>query len=302
MADVVEIKGVVPVLSTPLDVNRKLDTVTLRREIEWIGQQGVHTVATGMVSELLKMNLDERRELTEAICTYAREFTMSSIVSCGQESAQETIDLVIHAQESGASAVMINPPIASKLTDDEIFGYFAAIFEKTTIPIVVQDASGYVGYSINVSVLAKLFMAYSERIFFKPEAVPIGHRLSTLRDATGGKARIFEGTGGAHLVDSFTRGVVGTMPGADLSWAMVKLWDSLVIGDWKRVNLINGAIANMVNLMPILDAYIAIEKHLLQKQGVFINTFKFEPTNFTFDSETQAEADRIFAYLQEVAT
>lgn len=301
MANFVEIKGVVPVLSTPLDASRKLDTATLRREIEWVGQQGVQTVATGMVSEILKMNLHERRQLTEAICTFTQEFTMSSIVSCGQESAEQTIDLVIHAQESGATAVMINPPIASKLTDDEIFDYFAAIFEKTSIPIVVQDASGYVGYSINVSVLAKLFTAYSERIFFKPEAVPIGQRLSALRDATGGRARIFEGTGGAHLVDSFTRGVVGTMPGADLSWAMVKLWDFLVIGDWKRVNLINGAIANMVNLMPTLDAYIAIEKHLLQKQGVFINAFKIEPINFTFDHETQAEAERIFAYLQEIA-
>ena len=301
MAQFVEIKGVVPVLSTPLDSSRKLDTATLRREIEWVGHQGVETVATGMVSEILKMNLLERRQLTEEICAFAQEFKMNAVVSCGQETPEQTINLVLHAQESGATAVMINPPIATKLSDNEIFDYFAAVFEKTAIPIVVQDASGYVGYSINVAVLARLFREYSERIYFKPEAIPIGQRLSSLRDATGGKARIFEGTGGAHLVDSFARGVVGTMPGADLSWAMVKLWDSLVIRDWKKVNLINGAIANMVNLMPVLDAYVAIEKHLLRKQGVFINTLKIEPVSFIFDSETQAEADRIFDYLQEIA-
>jgi dihydrodipicolinate synthase/N-acetylneuraminate lyase len=301
MSEFVEIKGVVPVLSTPLDSDRKLDASTLRREIEWVGEQGVKTVASGMVSEILRMNLSERKVLTEAICTYAQELKMNSIVSCGQETPELTIDLVIHAQDSGADAVMINPPIASKLSDDDIFNYFSAVFEKTVIPIVVQDASGYVGYSINVSVLTRLFKQYSERIYFKPEAVPIGQRLSDLRDATGGKARIFEGTGGAHLVDSFTRGVVGTMPGADISWALVKLWDSLVAGDWNRVNLINGAVANMVNLMPTLDSYIAIEKHLLQKQNVFKNTYKFEPVSFTFDSETQAEAERIFNYLIEVA-
>jgi 4-hydroxy-tetrahydrodipicolinate synthase len=301
MSEFVEIKGVVPVLSTPLDSDRKLDASTLRREIEWVGEQGVKTVASGMVSEILRMNLSERKVLTEAICTYAQELKMNSIVSCGQETPELTIDLVIHAQDSGADAVMINPPIASKLSDDDIFNYFSAVFEKTVIPIVVQDASGYVGYSINVSVLTRLFKQYSERIYFKPEAVPIGQRLSDLRDATGGKARIFEGTGGAHLVDSFTRGVVGTMPGADISWALVKLWDSLVAGDWNRVNLINGAVANMVNLMPTLDSYIAIEKHLLQKQNVFKNTYKIEPVSFTFDSETQAEAERIFNYLIEVA-
>jgi 4-hydroxy-tetrahydrodipicolinate synthase len=301
MSQFTEIKGVVPVLSTPLNSSQKLDSKTLRREIEWVGKQGVETVATGMVSEILKMSLAERKELTEAICTYTREFKMNSIVSCGQETPEQTIALVIHAQNSGATAVMVNPPIASKLSDDEVFNYFAAVFNNTVIPIVVQDASGYVGYSINVTVLARLFKEYSERIYFKPEAVPIGQRLSDLRDATGGKARIFEGTGGAHLVDSFARGVIGTMPGADLSWAMVKLWDSLLAGDWKRINLINGAIANMVNLMPTLDAYIAIEKHLLKKQDVFENTFKIEPVSFTFDKETQNEAERIFEYLEEIA-
>ena len=301
MSEFTEIKGVVPVLSTPLDSDRKLDAKTLRREIEWVGEHGVKSVASGMVSEILRMNLRERKELTESICASAADFKMNSIVSCGQETPELTIDLVLHAQDSGADAVMINPPIASKLSDDDIFNYFSAVFEKTVIPIVVQDASGYVGYSINVSVLARLFNQYSERIYFKPEAVPIGQRLSDLRDATCGKARIFEGTGGAHLVDSFTRGVVGTMPGADISWALVKLWDSLVAGDWNRVNLINGAVANMVNLMPTLDSYIAIEKHLLQKQNVFKNTYKIEPVSFTFDSETQAEAERIFNYLIEVA-
>jgi dihydrodipicolinate synthase/N-acetylneuraminate lyase len=301
MSESVEIKGVVPVLSTPLDSDRKLDEKTLRREIEWVGEQGVKTVATGMVSEILRMDLGQRKGLTEAVCTFADEFNMNSIVSCGQESPELTIDLVLHAQDSGANAVMINPPIASKLSDDDIFNYFSSVFEKTVIPIVVQDASGYVGYSINVSVLARLFNQYSERIYFKPEAVPIGQRLSDLRDATGGKARIFEGTGGAHLVDSFTRGVIGTMPGADLSWALVKLWDSLVAGDWDKVNLINGAVANMVNLMPTLDAYIAIEKHLLQKQNVFKSTYKFEPVSFIFDAETQAEAERIFNYLLKIA-
>lgn len=301
MSQFIEIKGVVPVLSTPLNSSHKLDSKTLRREIEWVGEQGVETVATGMVSEILRMSLAERRELTEAICTYTRELHMNSIVSCGQETPERTIALVIHAQNSGASAVMVNPPIASKLSDDEVFDYFASVFNNTDIPIVVQDASGYVGYSINVSVLARLFNEYNERIYFKPEAVPIGQRLSDLRDATGGKARIFEGTGGAHLVDSFARGVIGTMPGADLSWAMVKLWDSLLAGDWKKINLINGAIANMVNLMPTLDAYIAIEKHLLKRQNVFENTLKIEPVSFTFDKETQSEAERIFDYLVEIA-
>jgi len=54
--------------------------------------------------------------------------------------------------------------------------------------------------------------------------VPIGPRLSQLLAATGGKARVFEGTGGIALIDSFQRGIVGTMPGADLIDGIVALW------------------------------------------------------------------------------
>jgi 4-hydroxy-tetrahydrodipicolinate synthase len=96
MSNFIEFKGVVPVLSTPLDENSKLDKATLRGEIGWVGQQGVQTVATGMVSEILRMNLDERRELTESVSLFAQEFKMNSIVSCGQETAEATISLVIH--------------------------------------------------------------------------------------------------------------------------------------------------------------------------------------------------------------
>ena len=88
MSEFTEIKGVVPVLSTPLDSDRKLDAKTLRREIEWVGEHGVKSVASGMVSEILRMNLRERKELTESICASAADFKMNSIVSCGQETPE----------------------------------------------------------------------------------------------------------------------------------------------------------------------------------------------------------------------
>ena len=45
---------------------------------------------------------------------------------------------------------------------------------------------------------------------FKPEATPIGPRLSELRDTTGGRAKIFEGTGGLALSED---GCETTVPG-----------------------------------------------------------------------------------------
>src|SRR5690606_38052991 len=95
------------------------------------------------------------------------------------------------------------------------------------------------------------------KVYFKPEATPIGPRLSSLRDATGGEARIFEGTGGIALVDSFRRGIVGTMPGSDLIRGIVSLWNALRDGDDERVYQLSLPISSLIAIQNSLDAFLA---------------------------------------------
>ena len=115
----------------------------------------------------------------------------------------------------------------SRSTKTSSGGYFSHILRSVQIPLIVQDASGYVGRPMPISLYARLLDEFGDRVYFKPEATPIGPRLSALRDATAGEARVFEGTGGMALVDSFRRGIVGTIPGADLVRGIVALWRAL---------------------------------------------------------------------------
>ncbi len=112
--------------------------------------------------------------------------------------------------------------------------------------------------------LADLLGEYgSERILFKPEATPIGPRLSALRDATKGKRRSSKAPAASRLVDSYRRGIVGTMPGADLITAIVALWKALEAGNDARVTRIGSLLTDIVSLQCGLDGFLAIEKHLL---------------------------------------
>jgi 4-hydroxy-tetrahydrodipicolinate synthase len=137
-------------------------------------------------------------------------------------------------------------------------------------------------------------------VYFKPEATPIGPRLSALREATGGKARVFEGTGGMALVDSFRRGIVGTIPGADLIRGIVALWRALAAGDERRVYQLSLPISALVSLQTSLDAFLAIEKYLLVKQGILPSASVRGPVGFALDEETRAEVDRLFELLMSV--
>ncbi|MFM7929630.1 MAG: dihydrodipicolinate synthase family protein, partial [Pirellula sp.] len=47
-----------------------------------------------------------------------------------------------------------------------------------------------------------------------------------------------------------------------------------------------------------LDRFLAIEKYLMQKRGIFPSTLQVQPSGWQLDSETQAEVDRLFDLLQ----
>lgn len=298
MTEPTQIRGVLPVVPTLFDQNDAIDSSAMLNELNWVLDQGVAGLTTGMVSEVLRLTESERLQLSELVVGVARERDAISIISCGAESTRTAVAYAQHAESIGADAVMAIPPISVALDDAETFKYFAAIADSNSIGLVVQDASGYVGRPLSIAVQVKLFEKYGDRIYFKPEAAPIGPRLSELRNATGGEARAFEGSGGAALIDSYRRGVVGTMPGSEVCWGIQRMWRAVTEGDWHVAYAISGPLNAMVSLQTSIDTYVAIEKHLLVRQGVIGSDVARGPVSFSIDEETREEVDRLFDQLK----
>ena len=251
-----------------------------------------------MVSEVLRLSEGERKTLAELTVSYA-DGRVPVITSVGAETTRAAITYATHAQEIGAAAVMAISPMAVSLPDNKIAHYFRSIIDSIDIPVVVQDASGYLGRALPISLYVDLIDQYGpDRVLVKPEASPIGPRLSALRDASEGRARVFEGSGGLMLVDSFARGIVGTMPGAEMPWALVALWRAMTSGDEHRVARIHGVIAALVSLQTSLDSFVAVEKHMLVQQGIFANMNRREPVGYELDHETAAHVDRLTDQLR----
>jgi 4-hydroxy-tetrahydrodipicolinate synthase len=296
VSDSPPLSGVWPVFQTPYHDDESVDHATLEREIDWLLERGADGVVMAMVSEVLRLSTQERQDLAMAACRMSRG---RAIVSVGAESTRLAEAYARHAEQAGAAAVMAVPPVSIAVGEDELLGYFGRILRAVRVPVVVQDASGYVGRPIPLSLYARLLDEHGPgRVLFKPEATPIGPRLSALRDATSRRARVFEGTGGIALVDSFRRGIVGTMPGADLIDGIVGLWRALKAGDERRVYQISPLIGAIVSMQNSFDAFLAVEKHLLVRQGIFRNSIVRGPLGYQLDEETRAEVDRLFDLLQ----
>jgi dihydrodipicolinate synthase/N-acetylneuraminate lyase len=254
------------------------------------------------VSEALRLSSVEREKLAEAACKFGRARGVV-VISVGAESSKVAEDYAKHAATVGANAVMAIPPVSVVLGEAELTAYYSRIIQAITIPVIVQDASGYVGRPMSIAMQAELLDQFGpERVMFKPEASPIVPRLVQLLKATDGRARVFEGTGGIALVESHQHGVVGTMPGADLIHALVGLWGALESGDTAKAARIHEPLAALISIQTSLDAFLAVEKHLLLRQGIFTNTIVRGPVGFRLDEETQRQVDRLFERLMEAIT
>jgi 4-hydroxy-tetrahydrodipicolinate synthase len=295
------IEGILPILHTPFDVNDEIDRDSLGREIDWAFEQGSSGVCSAMVSEILRLTSDERVELNRLIVemTAGRGVVVASV---GAESTRQAINYAKAAVDSGCSAIMAIPPVSTALPLRALQDYFSTLAETVPVPLIVQDASSYVGASIPTDFYVRLLDEYGPRkILFKPEGAPIGPNISDLRDASGGRACMFDGSGGILLIDAFRRGIVGTMPGIDLLDGIAALWKALKNNDDATAYRIYFPICALValQLQAGLDGFLAIEKYILVKRGLFTTDRRREPNSWSLDPETQSEVDRLLALLTD---
>jgi 4-hydroxy-tetrahydrodipicolinate synthase len=264
------LRGVLVVLQMPYRDDLSIDFETLRREVDWAFGCGVQGVVLGMVSEVLRLTDAERDEVARRVAEAAAG-RGPVVASVGAESAAHAVRHARAAHAAGASALMAMPPLLTRCGDDGLRAYFEALLDATPLPIIIQDASAYLGAPIPIELQVALFRKAPDRVLFKPEPNPAGPAVSALREATGGNGIIFEGQGGKELSDTHRRGASGTMPSTDLSWGIVELWKALERKDEARARELQEPIAALSSLPETLDGWLEIEKLLLVRQGVFRN-------------------------------
>ena len=293
-----KLTGVFNVLQTPLTETDEIDEAVFAREIEWLLEFGVDGAVLAMVSEVLRFSAEDRRRQWQLVLKLI-DGRIPVVASVGAESTYIATSLAKWAEIDGAAAVMATPPSAFATLSNEIKDYYVAIIESVKIPVIVQDASNYLGQPLDISLYVDLIDKYgAERVQFKPEAKPVKERLEMLRDASNGRALVFEGQGGVDLLDTYPIGIVGTMPGAEVPWALVALFKALKEGNWDRARSIHTPLAKLISYQTTLDAYVAVEKYLLVKQGIFTSARQRGPVGFILTNEMKLEIDVAFDQLK----
>lgn len=293
-------RGIYPVLQMPLDTDQEIDEAVLAQEIEWLIDLGVSGFAVAMVSEVMRFSSEERRAQWQLILKVVNH-RLPLVVSVGAESTAVAIRQANLAEGDGASLLMATPPAVFPATSEEIYSYYRSIVRTVQIPVVVQDASNYMGQPLPIELYERLLNEFGvDRIQFKPEATPVKERVAEIQRIAQGAAKVFEGQSGMDLLDTHPLGLLGTMPGSEIVWAIKALWDSLEAGEKARAARIHDAISRLIEFQQTLDSYVAVEKYLLVKQGIFTSAMQRGPVGVVLSDATKAGIDSAFENLLKV--
>lgn len=150
-------EGVVPALITPFtDDGSAVDTAALANVVErCIGAGVTGLVSTGSTGEFTTLSDDERRLVTETVVAAAAG-RVPTVAGTGALSTRETVELSMHAERAGATAVMIVPPFYTPLAWDELLGHFAAVADRISIPIMYYNLPAASGITLTPERMAEL--------------------------------------------------------------------------------------------------------------------------------------------------
>ncbi len=142
-------KGVMPAVTTKFMESGELDLNLFKVNLQAQLQAGVHGIILGgTLGESSTLNQEEKRILVKETVSFVNG-EVPVILNIAESSTAAALLAVSHAEEDGASGLMLLPPMRYKADDREVLNYFKTISKATELPIMIYNNP--VDYGIEVS-------------------------------------------------------------------------------------------------------------------------------------------------------
>lgn len=129
-----ELKGVYPVVLTPLKDDDGIDAEALRESIVYLVERGVHgLVVLGSNGESPYLTEAERRQVIDTSIE-ASGGRVPVLVGTTYASTDQTLELGRYARAAGASGLLSALPVYYPLQEDAVFDHYRAVTEEVGLP------------------------------------------------------------------------------------------------------------------------------------------------------------------------
>ncbi|HEX9004945.1 MAG TPA: dihydrodipicolinate synthase family protein [Blastocatellia bacterium] len=217
--------GIFPIVNTTFDEHGDLDVPSQLSLVNFLIDCGAHGIALfGNASEGYALSESEKAHLLPAIIKEVRG-RIPVFVSTGHTGTRVAVELSKAAEAAGADGLMILPPYFLKPSAKDLVGYYTAISQAVSIPIMIQDAPLLTAVNIGAAQMAQMAREGRNVRYVKVEAPPTALKVTEVKDAAGDSLVIFGGLNGQFLIEELQRGARGTMPGSDMTDMFVRVWN-----------------------------------------------------------------------------
>jgi 4-hydroxy-tetrahydrodipicolinate synthase len=258
------IEGILPVIPTPF-LDGRFDEASFQRMLDHMLPWVDGYTLLGSTGEAPSLSTAERMRISE----FALRVTPSNkvvVVGVTHTSAQDSVQLAVHAQQHGAAAVLCASPYYFANTLGGLHRYLAEIDEALTIELVLYDNPVSTGTTLH----ADQVLAYARDMKSLNTVKLTDHDLSKIPVWQQAGLKVMAGDD-PILFRYLAAGVDGAMVIAPVLFPepFRRVWDRTQSGD-----LVTALTTLSGELLPVLHVFgigdeIATTKELLRQMGIF---------------------------------
>jgi 4-hydroxy-tetrahydrodipicolinate synthase len=293
-----QLEGVYSVLPTPFQSTGDVDEESLRRVIDLFIAAGVSGVtALGVTGEVARLDDNERRRVLEVVVDQVGG-RIGVVAGTTAEGTRVCIQHSRHAQQAGATAVMVSPPRMAKLNSEAVVRHYKALADAVDIEIVIQDYPPISGFAMEPALLARMARDIPRARTIKLEDPPTPFKTSRILEAAAGTpVRIFGGLGGVFLLEELLAGATGAMTGFAFPEILVRIVSQF------RAGHIDEAADTFYRAVPLMrfefqeGIGMAIRKEVLHRRGALASPAT-RPPAAALDATTREALDRVMKWVE----
>ena len=157
MTKAAELHGIFPAMLTPFTADgTKIDTDALIRSVSRLLDAGCGgLIPGGSTGEFTALSRPER-ELLHATVVEATAGRVPVYPQTGAMTAQEAIELSVHAEKAGATGVMVAPPYYDPLSFEALKAYYTDVAGAISIPVMIYNIPSATGQRLTPAELGEL--------------------------------------------------------------------------------------------------------------------------------------------------
>ncbi|WP_231575195.1 4-hydroxy-tetrahydrodipicolinate synthase [Paenibacillus sp. FSL P4-0081] len=156
LGTMLEVKGIIPAMVTPLDQREEIDEKALRKMVNRYIDAGVHGLfCLGTNGEFFNLSFEEKLEVAQIVIDEARG-RVPVYAGAGCSGTGETSRLAQRLEQAGADALSVITPYFLTYTQAELQYHFEAVAGDTSLPLVLYTIPVRTGNTLSVQTVARL--------------------------------------------------------------------------------------------------------------------------------------------------